>query len=294
VRGRDVLGSSHPASCIVLPRRAGLTDSSPARRIQGNTTSCGAGGQSSEQGTEEAEGSGDTFTRENYPQLLSNPDAHEGAKVDITGRVFTTPEIVEDDTGFQMFANPENGEWNTAVLAKQEDAIELEVDDYVHVVGTVAGSMEGENTFGGGVSAVMVEADKLSTVSGAEAVDPAQKTVEVGRTLEDLGFGVTLKKIEFGDDTTRAYVTVYNGTGTGASFYDYESKILQGSRQFDYEYTYDYEVKAPQSDLSAGVRTDGVITFRKVEPAQPMEVRFEWYSENYDVTTHPIVFQIDP
>jgi hypothetical protein len=212
--------------------------------------------------------------------------------VDITGRVFTTPEIVEGDTGFQMYADPKNLEWNTAVLAEEENAFELEVDDYVHVVGTVAGSMEGENAFGGGVSAVMVEADKLSTVSGAEAVDPTQKTVKVGRTLADQGFGVTLKKIEFGEDTTRVYVSVQNGTG--ASFYDSDTKIIQGSRQFDQEYNYDYEVKEPQSDLRPGVRTDGVVTFGKVDPSQPLEVRFEWYSEDYNVTAHPIVFQVRP
>jgi hypothetical protein len=254
----------------------------------------GNSGQDPEREPEEAESSGGAFTRENYPELISDPEAHEGAKVDITGRVFTTPEIVEGDTGFQIFADPKNGEWNTAVLTEKDDAIELEVDDYVHVVGTVAGSMEGANAFGGGVSAVLVEADKLSTISGAEAVDPAEKTVEVGRTLSDQGFGITLEKIEFGEDTTRAYVTVHNGTGTGASFNDYETTILQGSRQFDFEYTYDYEVKEPQSQLRPGVRTDGVLTFGKIEPSQPMEVRFEWYSDNYDVTTRPIVFRVEP
>ncbi len=50
----------------------------------------------------------------------------------------------------------------------------------------------------------------------------------------------------------------------------------RSSRQFDQETTFDYEVKAPQSDLNAGVRTDGVVTFGKVDPAQPLEVRFEW------------------
>jgi hypothetical protein len=254
----------------------------------------GGGGQASDQDPEQAEGSGEVFTSENYPELVSDPEAYEGAEVDITGKVFTIPEIVEGDTGFQMYAEPKNLEWNTAVLAKEDDAIELEVDDYVHVVGTVAGSMEGENAFGGGVSAVMIEADKLSTVSGAEAVDPTQKTVEVGRTLTDQVFGVTLKKIEFGEDSTRAYVTAYNGTGTGASFYDYDTKIIQGSRQFDQKYNYDYEVKEPQSDLRPGVRTGGVITFGKVDPSQPLEVRFEWYSEDYNVTAHPIVFQVRP
>jgi len=253
----------------------------------------GGGGQASDQDPVEAEDSGETFTSENYPELVSDPESHEGAKVDITGQIFTAPEIVEGDTAFQMYADPENLEWNTAVLTQGNDP-DLDVDDYVHVVGSVAGQMEGENLMGGTVTAVMVEADEVDVVSGVEAVDPTQKTMEVGRTLADQGFGVTLKKIEFGEDTTRVYVSVQNGTGTGASFYDYDAKIIQGSRQFDQETNYDYEVKAPQSDLRPGVRTDGVVTFGKVDPSKPLEVRFEWYSDNYNVNAHPIVFQVRP
>jgi hypothetical protein len=58
--------------------------------------------------------------------------------------------------------------------------------------------------------------------------------------------------------------------------------------------SFDYEVEAPQSDLNAGVRTDGVITFGKVDPSQPLQVRFEWYSDNYNVTPKAIVFQVAP
>ncbi len=240
---------------------------------------------------EEAGTSDEKFTQENYAELISDPEAHEGAAVDITGQIFTAPELVEGDTAFQMFADPENSEWNTAVWTEGSDN-DLEIDDYVHVVGTVVGEMEGENMMGGTVTAVMVQADEVDVVSGVEAVDPTQKTIQVGRALSDQGFSIKLKKIEFGEDTTRVYVSVYNGTGTGASFYEYDAKILQGSRQFDQETTFDYEVKAPQTDLRPGVRTDGVVTFGKVNPSQPLQVRFEWYSDNYNVTAKPIVFQV--
>jgi hypothetical protein len=260
----------------------------------GENADRGGGGQGgNEPAPEEAVGSGETFTRENYAELVSDPDAHEGAEVDVTGQVFTTPEIVEGDTAFQMYVDPENAEWNTAVLVEGTD-LSLEADDYIHVVGTVQGSMKGENAFGGTVSAVAVEASKVEPVSAVAAVDPTQKTIEVGRTLTDQGFSITLKKIEFGEKTTRVYVAVYNGTGTGASFYDFSTKIIQGSRQFDQETTYDYDVKAPQSELRPGVRTDGVVTFGKVSPSQPFEVRFEWSSDNYNITTHPIVFEVTP
>jgi len=105
-------------------------------------------GSSPNQPAEQAEGSDETFTAENYPALVADPEAHEGASVDITGQIFTAPEIVEGDSAFQMYADPENLEWNTAVLVEGSDT-DLEVDDDVHVVGTVAGEMEGENLMGG-------------------------------------------------------------------------------------------------------------------------------------------------
>jgi hypothetical protein len=46
------------------------------------------------------------LTNENYPELVSDPEAHNGAEVDITGQIFTAPEIVQGDTVFRMYANP--------------------------------------------------------------------------------------------------------------------------------------------------------------------------------------------
>jgi hypothetical protein len=36
---------------------------------------------------------------------------------------------------------------------------------------------------------------------------------------------VTLQKVEFGEESTRAYVKIANKTGRGASFYTYDAKI---------------------------------------------------------------------
>lgn len=89
-------------------------------------------------------------------------------------------------------------------------------------------------------------------------------------------------------------MTAYNGTSVGAYFSDYDGRIIQGSRQLDQETTFDYEVEPPQSDLGPGIRTDGIITFGKADPYQPLQVRFEWSSDNYDITTNPIVFEVTP
>src|SRR5829696_9148423 len=101
--------------------------------------------------------------------------------------------------------------------------------------------MKGKNAMGGTVTAVMVEADKVEHVSAVEAVDPAQKTIRVGKTLSDQGFSITLQKIEFGEKDTRAYVSAYNGTDNVASFYDFDAKIIQGTHQLDADIPFDYD-----------------------------------------------------
>jgi hypothetical protein len=269
-----------------------------AGRNGGGGGGSGGGDQSASdsasQSPEQAEGSGETFTAGNYPELVSDPEAHEGAEVNITGQIFTAPEIVEGNTGFQMFADPENGEWNTAVLA-EGSASDFEIDDYVHVVGTVVGEMEGENAMGGTVTAVMVQASDVSTVSAGQAIDPATEVREIGQTLGDQGFEVTLDKIEFGEDSTRAYVKMANNTGRGASFYTFDAKIQQGSTQVDYlEDSFAYYEEEPQSELRPGVETEGVLAFESVNPDEPFELIVPWSSDNYNINARDIVFQVTP
>jgi hypothetical protein len=89
-------------------------------------------------------------------------------------------------------------------------------------------------------------------------------------------------------------VAAYNGTSVGAYFYDSDAHIIQGSRQLDQETAFDYEVQAPQTDLGPGIRTDGITTFGKADPSKPLQVQFEWSSDNYDITPNPIVFEVTP
>lgn len=89
-------------------------------------------------GSEQAENSGKMFTTENYGQLFSDPDAHTGARVDITGQLLGPPERSGGEIVLQMFVDPENAEWNTVVYAGEGSvAAALKSDDYVRVKGSV-------------------------------------------------------------------------------------------------------------------------------------------------------------
>lgn len=237
--------------------------------------------------------SSEVFTKANYGRLVSNPDAHRGAKVDVAGQLLASPQANGSDLDFQMFADPINSDWDTVVHIKSTN-MNLKENDYVHVKGTVNGSYSGQNAFGGDVSAVEVDATDVKPVSSVEAVDPTQKSVVVGQTNSDKGFGVTIQKIDFGQKTTRVYVTAQNGTQSNVSFYDTDAKIIQGSSQSDAKLPMNYDIHEPQSELSPGVKSSGAMVFGKVDPSQPFQIRFGWSSDNYNINPKAIVFEIQP
>jgi len=269
-----------------------------ASAFGGDDETAGGGGdggdQSASASPEEAEGSGETFTNDNYSELYSDPDAHEGASVDVAGQLLERPDDTGEELAFQMFADPENSEWNTIVYTTQTD-LDLNTDDYVRVQGEVLGAFEGENAFGASLTTPAVQASDVSTVSAGQAVDPATEVREIGQTLGDQGFEVTLDKIEFGEDSTRAYVKMVNNTGRGASFYTFDAKIQQGSTQVDYlEDSFAYYEEEPQSELRPDVETEGVLAFESVNPDEPFELIVPWSSDNYNINARGIVFQITP
>lgn len=106
--------------------------------------------------------------------------------MDVTGQLLERPEDYEDELAFQMFVDIENVDWNTIVYTDQTN-LDLNTDDYVRVQGEVLGAFEGENAFGGGITAPSVQASKVSIVSAGQAIDPAEKVVEVDQTLAKSG-----------------------------------------------------------------------------------------------------------
>jgi hypothetical protein len=257
----------------------------------------GGGGTADSPGSPEGgsdNGSGELFTKDNYGELVADPDAHRGARVEIGGQVFQKLEESGGELTFQMFADPENAEWSTVVVTEEVGDLDLNSDDYVLVNGEVLGTVEGENYFGTDLTAPEVQASEVRIVGAGQAIDPAQEVLTVNQTQSNQGFFITLRKIEFGEESTRAYVTIRNDTGRGASFYTFDAKIQQGSTQVDYLDDFAYYEEEPQSDLRPGVQTEGVLAFGPVAPNQPFELVIPWTSNNYRVNTRPVVFQISP
>lgn len=286
--------------CLAVLGSGGGSSSSGQGGSDGNPDSNGGGTPSSgparAQGASEDQYSSeaDSFTRANYGVLVANPDEHVGDEVDITGQLLDNPEQRGDEVAFQMWADPVKIDWST-IVRTDEAAIDLRTDDYVHVRGKVTGSFEGENAFGGTVTAVGVDADAVERVEAVDAIDPTQNTLEVGQTQSNEGFSITIDKVEFGAKHARVLVMARNEGDKGAKLDLYRSKIVQNEDRIGQKDPYDYNLPKPKSGLPPGDETEGVVIFGHTDSSEPFQVSFAWERGGYLADKpDPLVFQIVP
>jgi hypothetical protein len=231
--------------------------------------------------------SGPQFTRANWAELASNPDAYKGASVDIVGKVFIDPQRDTKGTYFQMWADPKNSEWNTVVGIGDPNS-PVSNNDYVRVVGTVKGKYEGKNAFGGDVSAVAVKASSAKVVDATAAATPPIRVAQVNARQMQNGVTFVLQRVEYATDETRVFVTVENAGKATAHFYGFDSKAVQGTTEYSAKSFTDYpEV---QSDILSGVRSSGVVAFPPMHPSKATKFVFTVSSDDYNLTFQPFTF----
>ncbi len=233
---------------------------------------------------------GSSLTPDELKALYSDPQSMKGTEVVLTGVVFTQPEQDETTTYFQMFADIENYEYNT-IVAIDDLNLEVAEDDYVRVTGVVGDTFEGENIMGDALTAPIIVATQVEVVSYIDAASPTLLTVEPQQTVSQLGYDVTVTKVEFAQNETRVYVTVANNGSANFSLYDFYSLLIQNGKQYEQEYHYSAEYPEVQTDLRPGVTTEGIITFPAVAQ-ESFELVFEGSSDNYEEEFEEYRFEI--
>jgi hypothetical protein len=222
------------------------------------------------------------FTRANWDQLQSDPNAHKGASVDFVGRVFTAPERDKKGTYLQVWADPKSSEQNT-IVGYSDPSFKVAEDDYVHVVGTVKGKYTGKNAFGADVTVPTVVASTLKVVDATAAAPPALATLGP-RTSIQAGVRVSVTKVEFAASETRVFMTVRNHTNSNVSVYANSMKAVQQGRQFDPSFSSDYPELS--SDVVPGASSSGWVVFPKMSPSGGLELHLEAYSSDSNVGSY--------
>jgi hypothetical protein len=230
-------------------------------------------------GGDEKPGAGETFTADNWAELVGDPSAHKGATVEIVGKVFTPPERDDGETAWQMWAKPRESEWNT-VVSLSDPAFKVESGDFVRVHGEVGGRFEADNAFGAKITGVAIDADTAEVVDALAAAPPATATLDPRRATK-ASIEISVDRVELAATETRAFVTVRNQSRGKVSVFGNTAHLVAAGKQLEPTFASDY----PQlgSDLVAGAETSGVIVFPAIETGRGVRLVLEGYAPDVDV-----------
>ena len=75
----------------------------------------------------------------------------------------------------------------------------------------------------------------------------------------------------------------------------YRSKIIQGAERAEQRDPFDYNLPKPKPGLPPGEQIEGVVTFGRTDPSQPLQVWFAWQSGGIMADRpEPFVFAVTP
>lgn len=252
------------------------------------------GGKSSDEGQSDVSDKTEekVFLDENQiSDLYSSPKDFIGKYVTLSGKVFTTPETSGDNVALQMWQDSKNNNHNTIVIGTKDMVGDIGEDDYIKVTGLVEDEFEGENMMGGTITAPQIRAEKIEKTSYQDVSSPTNKTIKVDQTQESNGVKIKISKIELADNETRVFLSVDNQSGAAYSFYTFNSKIIQGNKQYTEETNYEAGYDEIESDIPSGVKEEGVIAFKAIKN-KDFKFTCEGQSENYELDGDNFTFEI--
>ena len=228
---------------------------------------------------------------EEIKTLYTTPEKFKNHYVDLTGVVFATPEYRDDCVCIQMMSDIKNYDNNTIVYIFDKD-FTVNKDDYLHIVGLVGDTFEGENALGGTVTAPTITAKQYEVLSYKDALSPTLSSVQVNQTQTQLGYSITIQKVEYSNTETRVYLKVENNGSDKFNVYSFNAKITQNGKQYEEQDNWDAEYPEIQTDLLVGNFTEGIIAFPPLTQG-PFTITLEGSSDNWKEDLKPYIFNIE-
>ena len=258
---------------------------------------CGGGSQNESNSETEVTSSEKEYISESeIPNIFTNPGDYEGKYVKLTGRIFTAPEQDEEGIALQAFHDIQNYDLNFIVYVDGTDHT-FDVDDYISVDGMILGEFEGENAFGGTVTAPMIDADSIEVLSYMDAVAPTVTEITPdGASSEQYGITLTVDKIEFAENETRVYMTESNASEDTFNLYTYMISIVQNGQQIEQDMTsssiYEGGYEELSDNLLPGASSSGVLVFPAMDSSAGFQIHAEGMSSNYEQQFEPFVIEV--
>lgn len=262
-----------------------------ASAIALSVVGCGGGtaptGQIQEENTEEKI---EYVEESEIPNVFSNPEKYKGKYIKLSGKIFNGPDVEDGYAGYQAWHDVENSDNDFVFLSKDDS---FKTDDYILVDGKISGAFEGENMMGAEITSPLIDVVKIEKLSYIDAVSPTIKelTSSTGE-INQHDCIVKIDKVELAENETRVYITATNNSDQKFNIYSFNTKIIQGSTQFEEETNFDADYQELQSELLPGTSSSGIISFPAIDQNASFQVYAEGQNENYDLDFVPYVFDI--
>lgn len=205
-----------------------------------------------------------------YDIVRSDPDEYKGETIRWGAKIFTQPEKDNNSISFQAY---EGGEDRNFAVVYGGTKLDVKEDDYVIITGELLGKFEGENAFGAKLEIPAVKAASVEKVARNDVVAPTANAIEINDSNTQNKFTVTLEKIELAKNETRFLIKLKNDSNDKVRFYDFDSKLTQGSKQYEPESVYDSDQELP-SEILPGIEAEGYVVFPAIDPNQKQMTLF--------------------
>ncbi|KAF6568405.1 DUF4352 domain-containing protein [Paenibacillus sp. EKM202P] len=229
------------------------------------------------------------LSKEEFEQMYVNADQFEDRSINFYGQITYGPKENRNGIYVQVNADPKNNEKNTFVYGDSFSSFSnVKENDFIHVTGTVIEKYRYRTTHGNYTSAPAISANKIEK---SMFIDPTLSTIEVNKSVKQKGYIMTLQKVEFAEEETRLYMAIENRSTSTINYYDFYTKLVQGNKQ--YEPTFDrvsYTYPELQSEILPGVKTEGILTFSKIDSSKDLTLIAKGSSEELEY--NPFKFKI--
>jgi len=253
--------------------------------VSSSVLSCGPIKQTPETTTTE----GPPFSNADYYNLDENPDDYIGRQGTVYGQISNIVEYT--DGSADVIILPDIGLVPRAFLLKAKSKGNLIKGDFVKATGEFAG-LEQVGILGEEPAIEVTKIEKVDPFIAIPIMTPPIKVVTVKQTKNQQGFIVTLEKIDFTEDHTRAYIRVKNESPDEVSLFASSASAVQGSRQFETEPTI-ADLPTLPSDILPSIEAQEVVVFERLDiESKQARFVFEGSSENFDIDIEPFAFEV--
>lgn len=222
--------------------------------------------------------------------VFLQPEKYKGHCVELMGSIYGSSEKFDGGIKTQVFTDIENFE-NNALVYLYGDNILLKDRDVIKVKGLVGDVFVGENAFGEELVLPTVHSTDYE-ITSYDTLHPLIGQAEINETQTQLGYSITIQKIEVTDEESRLYVKAVNDGAAIFNLYSFNAKIIQKGKEYEEELNWAANHPRLEPDIDPGESTEGVIFYPPIE-LESFTILIEAYSDDFGEDFEDYIFDIE-